>query len=108
MSARSYALASRHHNSAFRDAARNQAARPVKCYLAVSANRETSAQIDAGCEMNRRNFLASSAALVAATGLARSRFAHAAQSTDVPAISRTGSAIVLKAADIGDFRAHQR
>jgi FAD/FMN-containing dehydrogenase len=45
---------------------------------------------------------------MAATGLARSRFARAAGSADVPAVSRTGGAITLKAAAIDDFRAHQR
>ena len=79
-----------------------------ECYLSVSANRETSAEIDAGCYMRRRDFLSSSVALMAATGLARSRFARAAESADVPAVSRTGSAIILKAADIDEFRAHQR
>ncbi len=58
--------------------------------------------------MRRRDFLSSSVALMAATGLARSRFARAAESADVPAVSRTGGAIVLKAADIDDFRAYQR
>ncbi|HET9447264.1 MAG TPA: FAD-binding oxidoreductase [Steroidobacteraceae bacterium] len=47
-------------------------------------------------------------AFIAATGLANSRFARAAQSADVPAVSRTGSAITLKAAIIDDLRAHQR
>ena len=50
--------------------------------------------------MRRRDFLSSSVALMAATGLAHSRFARAAESADVPAISRTGGAIILKAADI--------
>ena len=59
--------------------------------------------------MRRRDFLSSSVALMAATGLANSRFARATtESADVPAVSRTGSAIILKAADIDDFRAHQR
>jgi FAD/FMN-containing dehydrogenase len=47
-------------------------------------------------------------ALVAATGLANSRYARAMESTDLPAVSRTGSAITLKAAAIDEFRAHQR
>jgi len=58
--------------------------------------------------MRRREFLSTSVALMAATGLARSRFARAMESADLPAVSRTGSAIVLKATDIVDFRAHQR
>ncbi len=58
--------------------------------------------------MKRRDFLSSSIALMAASGLAGSRFARAAQSADVPAVSRTGAAIVLKAADVDDFRAQQR
>ena len=58
--------------------------------------------------MKRRDFLSSSVMLMAATGLARSRFARAAESADVPAVSRTGGAIVLTAADIDDVRAHQR
>jgi FAD/FMN-containing dehydrogenase len=58
--------------------------------------------------MKRRDFISSSVALMAATGLAHSRFAGASESSDVPAISRTGGAITLKAAEITDFRAHQR
>ena len=58
--------------------------------------------------MIRRDFLRSSLALAAATSLARPRFAGAAGSADIPAISRTGGAIVLKAADLDDFRAQQR
>jgi FAD/FMN-containing dehydrogenase len=58
--------------------------------------------------MRRRDFLAGSVALTAATGAANWRLARAADSTDVPAISRTGKALVLKAADIQDLRAHQR
>ena len=57
--------------------------------------------------MKRRDFVSHSLLLMAATGLARSRFARAAGSADVPAVSRLGGAIVLKAADIEDFRAHQ-
>jgi FAD/FMN-containing dehydrogenase len=57
--------------------------------------------------MRRRDFISCSAALMAA-GLAHSRFACASESADVPAVSRTGGAIILKAADIEDFRAHQR
>ena len=57
--------------------------------------------------MKRRDFLSSSMALAAATALARSRFARAAESADLPAVSRTGGAIVLKAADLADFRARQ-
>ena len=58
--------------------------------------------------MRRRDFLSSSVAVVAAASLANSRFARAAQSAGVPAISRTGKAIVLEATDIDDFRALQR
>ena len=58
--------------------------------------------------MRRRDFLSSSVALMAATGLADWRFARAMESSDVPAVSRTGNAIVLKAVDIDDLRAHQR
>lgn len=58
--------------------------------------------------MRRRDFLSSSMAVMTATTLANSRLARAAESADVPAISRTGGAIILKAADIDDFRAHQR
>jgi FAD/FMN-containing dehydrogenase len=65
-------------------------------------------RIDVGCVMKRRDFLSSSAALVAATGMANSRFARAMESADVPAVSRTGNAIVLKAVDIADFHARQR
>jgi FAD/FMN-containing dehydrogenase len=57
--------------------------------------------------MRRRDFLAGSVALTA-TGAANWRVARAADSTDVPAISRTGKALVLKATDIQDLRAHQR
>jgi FAD/FMN-containing dehydrogenase len=58
--------------------------------------------------MKRREFVSRSIALAAASGLASPRWARAAESIDVPAVSRTGGAIVLKAADIGDFRAGQR
>ena len=54
--------------------------------------------------MKRRDFISRSVALMAASCLATSRFARAAQSVDVPAVSRTGSAITLKAVDIADFR----
>jgi FAD/FMN-containing dehydrogenase len=57
--------------------------------------------------MKRRDFLGSSIALATA-GLASSRFARAGEAADVPAISRTGGAIVIKAAEIDEFRAHQR
>lgn len=58
--------------------------------------------------MRRREFVSNSIALMAATGLAHSRFARATESADVPAVSRTGGAITLKAAAINDFRDHQR
>jgi len=58
--------------------------------------------------MRRRDFISSSVAVMAAAGLAHSRFARASESSDMPAVSRTGGAIILKAADIDDFRAHQR
>jgi FAD/FMN-containing dehydrogenase len=58
--------------------------------------------------MIRRDFLRSSLALAAAGALGRPGWARAGASTDVPAISRTGAAIVLKAVDLDDFRAQQR
>ncbi len=58
--------------------------------------------------MRRREFLAHSVALATAAGLARSRVARAAQATDLPAISRAGGEIVIRAADLADFRAHQK
>src|SRR5215204_6064675 len=58
--------------------------------------------------MKRRDFVSGSVALAAATSWTNSRFARAGESADVPAISRTGAAITLKAADITDFRARQR
>ena len=58
--------------------------------------------------MRRRDFLSSSVALMVASGLAHSRFARAAQSADVPAVSRTGGAVILRAADIVAFQAQQR
>jgi FAD/FMN-containing dehydrogenase len=58
--------------------------------------------------MIRREFLRGSLALAAATSLARPRFARASSSVDVPAVSRTGGAIVLKATDIAEFTAGQR
>jgi hypothetical protein len=58
--------------------------------------------------MRRRDFLGSSLALAAATGLTGVRQARAAQAVDVPAISRTGKPVVLKAVDIEDFRGQQR
>ena len=58
--------------------------------------------------MRRRDFVSRSVALLAASGMAATRFARAMESADVPAVSRTGSAITLKGADIMDFRAHQR
>jgi FAD/FMN-containing dehydrogenase len=58
--------------------------------------------------MRRRHFLSTSLALVGTAGLTRARWAGAAESSDIPAISRTGRALTLKAADISDFRSHQR
>jgi FAD/FMN-containing dehydrogenase len=58
--------------------------------------------------MKRRDFVSGSVALMAATSLTHSRFARAQEPVDTPAVSRTGGAITLKAADITDFRAHQR
>ena len=58
--------------------------------------------------MIRRDFLRSSLALAAAGALGRPRWARAGESTDIPAISRTGGAIVIKASDLADFRAQQR
>jgi len=57
--------------------------------------------------MKRRHFLGGSLALATA-GALRSRHAWAAGSADIPAISRTGAAIVLKGSDVDDFRASQR
>jgi FAD/FMN-containing dehydrogenase len=57
--------------------------------------------------MKRRDFLGTSLALAAA-GAFRSKRAWAAGSADIPAISRTGGAIVLTGADVDDFRARQR
>ena len=57
--------------------------------------------------MRRRDFISRSMALMAATGMANPRFARAAEAADVPAVSRTGGAIILKGADIVDFRARQ-
>jgi FAD/FMN-containing dehydrogenase len=57
--------------------------------------------------MKRRDFVTGSAALAAAGALAPTRFTSASESTDIPAVSRTGSAITLKAADLRDFRAGQ-
>jgi FAD/FMN-containing dehydrogenase len=56
----------------------------------------------------RREFLRSSVALATAAALARPRFSFAAASADIPAISRTGGAIVLQAADLDALRARQR
>jgi len=58
--------------------------------------------------MRRRDFLGTSLALAATTGLVGLRQARAAQAVDVPAISRTGKPLVLKASDIADLRAQQR
>lgn len=58
--------------------------------------------------MIRREFLRNSVALVTAAALASPRFAFAAGSTDIPAVSRTGGTLVLKAADVDAFRAQQR
>jgi FAD/FMN-containing dehydrogenase len=58
--------------------------------------------------MKRREFVSRSLALAAATSLASPRWARAAESADVPAVSRTGGAIVLKARDIADFRSSLR
>jgi FAD/FMN-containing dehydrogenase len=58
--------------------------------------------------MKRREFVSSSLALAAAAALASPRWARASESIDVPAVSRTGGAIVLKASDIADLRARLR
>jgi FAD/FMN-containing dehydrogenase len=58
--------------------------------------------------MKRRDFLSTSLAFAGAAGLTRARVAFAAEPGDVPAISRTGGALTLKAADISDFRSRQR
>jgi FAD/FMN-containing dehydrogenase len=54
--------------------------------------------------MKRRDFIASSVALAGATGMATWRSARAAAGTDIPAISRTGGAIVLEATDVAELR----
>src|SRR5689334_2805693 len=59
-------------------------------------------------DMKRRDFLSTSAALAVANGLGIPRFARAGELADVPAVSRTGGSIVLRAAEIDEFRAHQR
>ena len=56
--------------------------------------------------MRRREFLGQS--MAAAAALASARFAYAAPSTDIPAVSRTGKPMLLKAADLEMFRAGQR
>jgi FAD/FMN-containing dehydrogenase len=58
--------------------------------------------------MIRREFLRGSLALAAASSLARPRFARASASVDVPAVSRTGGALLLKGTDIAEFAAGQR
>jgi FAD/FMN-containing dehydrogenase len=57
--------------------------------------------------MIRREFLRASVALATATAIARPRFSFAAESIDIPAVSRGGGAIVIKAADLAAFRAQQ-
>jgi FAD/FMN-containing dehydrogenase len=61
-----------------------------------------------GGNMIRREFLRSSLAWAAAASLPGVRLAHAASATDVPAVSRTGTAMVLVATDIAEFAAGQR
>lgn len=58
--------------------------------------------------MQRREFVSRTLALAAATGFVNPRWARANPSADVPAISRSGSALVLKAADIADLRSNLR
>ncbi|HEY1229896.1 MAG TPA: FAD-binding oxidoreductase [Ramlibacter sp.] len=58
--------------------------------------------------MIRRDFLRSSVALATAAALSRPRFSFAADSGDVPAVSRGGGAIAIKASDLAAFRAQQR
>ncbi len=58
--------------------------------------------------MKRRDFLAHSAAVVTAAGLMYPRLSRATGATDIPAVSRTGGAIVLKATDVADLRKQLR
>jgi len=58
--------------------------------------------------MIRREFLRGSAALAVVTALSRPRFSLAASSVDIPAVSRTGAEITLRAAELDAFRARQR
>jgi FAD/FMN-containing dehydrogenase len=60
-----------------------------------------------GVDMKRRHFLGSSLALAAA-GFAAPRSARAGVSADVQAVSRTGSTLVLRGADIDDLGARLR
>lgn len=57
--------------------------------------------------MKRRSFVAGSFAVAATAGFLP-RYARAMDAADLPAVSRTGNPLTLKAADIGDFRARQR
>jgi len=59
--------------------------------------------------MIRREFLRGSVALATAAAFANPRFAFAAESAaDLPAVSRRGGAMVIKASDLAAFRAQQR
>lgn len=58
--------------------------------------------------MRRREFLGRSLAVAAASSLAPARFVRAAQSADLPAISRTGEPTIVKAVDLDAFRRGQR
>ena len=57
--------------------------------------------------MLRREFLRGSAALATSAALSEARFAFAAESADIPAVSRSGGAVVIRAADLAAFRAQQ-
>ena len=58
--------------------------------------------------MRRRTFLRSSLAYAAITCLPVPRIARAAASPDLPAVSRTGTPLVLRGSDVDDFRARLR
>src|SRR5688572_23665518 len=58
--------------------------------------------------MKRRHFLGGSLAVAATAGLSYTRYAGAATASDLPAVSRTGAALVLRGADVADLRARLR
>ncbi|MDF3022637.1 MAG: 6-hydroxy-D-nicotine oxidase [Steroidobacteraceae bacterium] len=58
--------------------------------------------------MKRRHFLGGSLAVAATAGLSFTRPARAATAADLPAVSRTGAALVLRGSDVADLRARLR